>query len=172
MSGGQTALVVVALLTAVSALGAGVVGGVFFAFSGFVMRGLGEVSPATGLEAMQAINRTAVRPPLMITLFGTMLTGLAACVLLAVNDAGHALWWGFAGEVVYLGAVIVLTVGFHVPRNNRIAPLDPRDPASLTEWKRYRAAWTRGNHLRTAGGVAAAALFGIATVLIATTIGS
>ncbi|WP_291055652.1 anthrone oxygenase family protein [Herbiconiux sp.] len=171
MTGAQTALVVVALLTAVSALGAAVVGGVFFAFSGFVMRGLGQVSPAAGLEAMQAINVTAVRPPLMITLFGTVLTGLAACVLLAVNDAGHALWWGFAGEVVYLAAVIVLTVGFHVPRNNRIATLDPREPASVAEWSRYLAEWTRGNHVRAAGGVVASVLFGIATVLTATAIG-
>ncbi|WP_440710241.1 anthrone oxygenase family protein [Herbiconiux sp. YIM B11900] len=172
MTGAQTALVVVGLLTAVSALGAAVVGGVFFAFSGFVMRALGQVSPTAGLESMQAINLTAVRPPLMITLFGTVLTGLAACVLLAVNDAGHALWWGFAGEVVYLAAVIVLTVGFHVPRNTRIAALDPRDPAAAVEWERYRAGWTRGNHVRAVGGVVAAVLFGIATVLIAIAIGS
>src|SRR5699024_6794249 len=62
------ALVLAALVTA---LACAVVAGVFFAFSGFVMRALSALPPADAATAMQSINRTAVRPPLMIALFGT-----------------------------------------------------------------------------------------------------
>jgi uncharacterized membrane protein len=147
MSGAELAHAVVGVLAAVTGVGAAVVGGVFFAFSGFVMRGLADVgqhpggagsgtrasdaSARVGIAAMQAINRAAVRPPLMVLLFGTMLAGLATCILLAVVGGGHALWWGFAGEVVYVAGVVVTTVAFHVPRNDALGRLDP---GAVTAW--------------------------------------
>ncbi|MCS5717989.1 DUF1772 domain-containing protein [Herbiconiux sp. CPCC 205763] len=162
------AVVAVVAVTGASALGAAVVGGVFFAFSGFVMRALGDTTPSAGLAVMQAINRTAVRPPLMITLFGTLLAGLAACILLVVTPAGPALWWAVAGEAVYLVGVIGLTVGFHVPRNNAIDRLDAGSTDAVPEWSTYLTEWTRGNHVRALAGVIAAVLFGIAAGLAST----
>jgi uncharacterized membrane protein len=44
------------LLTFVAALGSGLVAGIFFAFSNFVMKALARVSPAQGIAAMQSIN--------------------------------------------------------------------------------------------------------------------
>jgi len=55
-------------------LGCGLVGGVFFAFSAFVMNALANLAPAQGIAAMQSINRSAIRPTFMIALFGTALT--------------------------------------------------------------------------------------------------
>ncbi|MDO9398544.1 MAG: DUF1772 domain-containing protein [Herbiconiux sp.] len=164
-------LVVVAL-SGVTALGAALVGGVFFAFSGFVMRALGELDAAGGMRAMQAINRTAVRAPLMLLLFGTLLAGLASCVLLAVADAGHALWWGVAAEAVYLVGVVGVTIGFHVPRNDALAAVDAARPDATAAWLSYRVAWTRGNHVRVLAGAAAALLFGAAGVQLLVTSGS
>lgn len=46
-------------LTLVAALGSGVVAGVFFAFSTFVMKALGHLSPPIGMAAMQSINVAA-----------------------------------------------------------------------------------------------------------------
>jgi uncharacterized membrane protein len=62
MSGSLTAL------TFVAALGAALNGGVFFAFSTFVMSGLARLRPADGIAAMQSINVTAVRLPLLLAL--------------------------------------------------------------------------------------------------------
>jgi uncharacterized membrane protein len=162
------AVVAVVAVAGASALGAAVVGGVFFAFSGFVMRALGDAPASAGLAVMQAINRTAVRPPLMITLFGTLLAGLAACILLVVTAAGPALWWAVAGEAVYLVGVVGLTVGFHVPRNNAIDELDPGSAEAVPEWRTYLTEWTRGNHVRALAGVVAAVLFAIAAGLATT----
>jgi uncharacterized membrane protein len=160
-------LTVVAALAGATALGAGLVAGVFFAFSGFVMRGLRDAPAASGLAVMQAINRAALRAPLMVTLFGTVLAGLATCILIAVTGAGHALWWAVGGEAVYLVGVVAVTAGFHVPRNNALAELDGGDPSALDRWRGIAREWTRGNHVRTAAGAVAAVLFGIAAVLVA-----
>ena len=44
------------ILVIIAAVGAGVSGGVFFAFSVFVMKALGRLSAAQGISAMHAIN--------------------------------------------------------------------------------------------------------------------
>ncbi len=59
MTGGVTRL------AAVAAVGAATIGGVFFAFSTFVMRALRDLEPRQGLTAMQAINRAAPNPLFM-----------------------------------------------------------------------------------------------------------
>jgi uncharacterized membrane protein len=69
------------LATLASALGCGLVAGVFFAFSAFVMPALKRLKPAEGIAAMQAINVAAVTPAFMTVLFGTA----AVCGALAVR---------------------------------------------------------------------------------------
>ena len=49
-------------LTLVSALGCGLIAGVFFAFSVFVMKALASLAPAQGIAAMQSINLTVLDP--------------------------------------------------------------------------------------------------------------
>lgn len=51
-------------VTLIAALGCGLVAGVFFAFSSFVMPALKRLPPAQGISAMQSINRLAVAPAL------------------------------------------------------------------------------------------------------------
>lgn len=53
------------------ALGCGLVAGVFFAFSTFVMSALARLQPAQGIAAMQSINITAINPLFMMAIFGT-----------------------------------------------------------------------------------------------------
>jgi hypothetical protein len=47
-------------LTLIAAVGCGLVAGVFFAFSSFVMNALARLQPAQGVAAMQAINLAAI----------------------------------------------------------------------------------------------------------------
>ena len=67
-------------LTLVAALGCGLIAGVFFAFSSFVMKALARLQPAQGVGAMQAINVAAVTPAFMAALFGIAV----ACGVLSV----------------------------------------------------------------------------------------
>ena len=99
-----------ALATAlVAAVGCGLVGGVLFAFSGFVMPALARLAPAQGVAAMQSINRTAVRAPLMILMFGTaaVCVGLVVWAVRGWGDAPAA--WTLAGAAVYLVGTVLVT---------------------------------------------------------------
>ena len=144
-----------------AAVGSGVVGGVLYGFSAFVMRGLDATSPGTAVATMQEINRAAPRGPLMVPLLGTALL----CVLLAVRavvdlrrDGGSTPWWVLAGCALYLTA-FVITAAYHVPRNDALALLDPAADGSARAWDTYVATWTAWNHVRTALCLGAAAAF-------------
>ena len=52
-------------LVFMAAIGSGIVAGVFFAFSSFVMAALGRISPTQAVAAMNSINVTAVNPGFM-----------------------------------------------------------------------------------------------------------
>jgi len=43
-------------------LGCGLVGGIFFGFSAFIMKALKRLPPAQGIAAMQCINVTVINP--------------------------------------------------------------------------------------------------------------
>src|SRR5215208_1714033 len=63
--------VLYAAKTPTTALGCGLVAGVFFAFSTLVMPALKRLPPAHGIAAMQSINKLAVTAAFMTTPFGT-----------------------------------------------------------------------------------------------------
>ncbi len=144
-------------LTLLAALGCGTMAGVFFAFSGFVMKALGRLPAERGIAAMQAINVAAVTPAFMAALFGTA----AACVALAAWSFfawdGRVAPYLLVGGALYLGGTILLTVAYHVPLNEALANVDPRGAAD--HWSRYLSGWTAWNHARAASSLAAAAMF-------------
>ena len=147
------------LLTIAAALGCGLVAGVFFAFSTFVMPALARLPPAQGVAAMQAINLEAINRWLMGALFGTA----AACLALAVRAV---LGWGepgaglrLAGGLAYLLGAILVTAACNVPRNEALAPLPPGSEEAARRWAAYLRGWTGWNHVRTLASLAAAAAF-------------
>ena len=149
-------------LTLATAVGSGLVGGVFFAFSNFVIEALGRLRPSEGLAAMQAINITVINPLFMTALFGT---GLASLVLLvwglAELDEPYAGWLIAAGAIYFIGE-IATTIGYHVPRNNALARVDPESEEGVRVWQTYLVEWTRANHVRTVAGLTACALLAVA----------
>lgn len=152
------------VLTLIAALGAATAGGVFFAFSSFVMAGLTRLAPAGGLAAMQSINVTAVRPLFMSQLFGTaaLCLGLSAWALADPGDRRAALL--IAGAALYLVGAIGVTIARNVPLNDRIAALDPAGAGAPEAWSRYLRAWVGWNHVRTVASLAGAAAFALAPV--------
>ena len=94
----------------------------------------------------------------MLVLVGTALTSLAAGVLGLVR-------WGDPGSpLLIVGAALyrvslTVTITYHIPRNNALAALNPADPSSPEQWRRYQVEWTRMNHVRVALAVAAAVTF-------------
>jgi uncharacterized membrane protein len=113
------------VLAFVSALGCGLIAGIFFAFSNFVMKSLAHLSAASGIAAMQAINIHVLNRWFFAAFFGTAL----CCVVLTVlsffrwekPDAIYLL----AGSLLYLVGTILVTIIFNVPLNDSLAAVDP-----------------------------------------------
>ncbi|MEI8697593.1 MAG: DUF1772 domain-containing protein [Mesorhizobium sp.] len=146
-------------LTFVAALGSGVVAGVFFAFSSFVMPGLARMPAAGGIAAMNSINVTAVTPIFMTALFGTGLICLALAVgaILGWNQPGSL--WLLAGALIYLVGNLIVTMIFNVPLNNALAAVDPASANGAAVWTTYLRDWVMWNHVRTITAIAALGCF-------------
>lgn len=125
---------------------AGINSGAFFVFSNFVMAALGRLGPADGARAMQEINRGAPNVLFMATLIGGAVTG-AVLAATAAGDPGAG--WQLAGGLLSL-ATALITITFHVPRNNRLDRVDAETVQGQAVWADYLVSWTRGNHVRTA----------------------
>lgn len=144
-------------LTVTAALGCGGNGGVFFAFSSFVMPALGRLPPAQGIAAMQSINVQAVTPPFMTAFLGTA----AACLALVFAALRR---WGepgaapqLAGGLLYLVGIVGVTAARNVPLNDALAAVAADAAAGAALWRRFLPTWTAWNSVRAAAGLAAAA---------------
>jgi uncharacterized membrane protein len=148
-------------LMLIAALGCGLVAGVFFAFSTFVMPALARLQPPQGIAAMQSINITAISPLFMFALFGTAF----ACLLIAVSVLFQlhqpSAFYLLAGSLLYLIGTIAVTIVFNVPLNEALAIAKPDSPEGVTLWAKYLTDWTLWNHVRTIAALAAAALMTI-----------
>ena len=51
---------------------------------------------------------------------------------------------------------MVVTIVYHVPRNQALAALDGASADAPARWARYLTAWTAWNHARTVSALAAA----------------
>jgi uncharacterized membrane protein len=149
------------ILTIIAAVGTGLSAGVFFAFSTFVMKALGRLPVAEGISAMNAINKAAPAPLFMLALFGT---GAVSIVLSAVALPHLDQRWAvyvLTGTALYLVCVI-LTMVYHVPRNDALALVDPTGPGAAHAWAQYLSPWTAWNHVRTVTALAGSTAFIIA----------
>lgn len=150
------------------ALWSAVIGGVFSAFSEFVMAGLLRASPAGGIEVMQHINRTVLRTPFVAGIVSiAAFSVLFALYGLAVFD-GAALVTLVLAPLVYLPGVFLMTMFGNVPMNNRLDRLDHHSAEAETYWREYGRRWTRLNHVRYLGSVLTAGLYIIAAVTLIT----
>jgi uncharacterized membrane protein len=148
--------------TLATALGCGLVAGVFFAFSSFVMASLKRLPSAQGIAAMQSIIIVAVTPAFMTALFGTAAAclGLAGWALISMGGAPLALV--LIGCALYLLGTIGVTIACNVPLNNRLATVHPQGADAADYWAKYVTKWTAWNHVRTVAALAAAALLTVA----------
>ena len=145
------------------AIACAVNGGIFFAFSSFVMRALGDLPPAAGIRAMQSINVVAVTPVFMITLFGTAAACIAAAAYAVIAGSVATPSIVAAASIHVLGTIVV-TIVANVPLNNALARLDPVAGDAVWRWARYRRQWLAWNHIRAGSGIVAAGLFAYALV--------
>ncbi len=145
-------------LAVVALLGSALIGGVFFAFSSFVMRALARVSSSEGISVMQSINVVVITPSFLGIFMGTAALSVALAVLALANRADPSAMYFLGGAVLYFGGTFLVTVIGNIPLNNRLACLSPSDPDAMEFWQQYLDRWTKWNHIRTAAATAATLL--------------
>lgn len=143
-------------LTFAAAIGSGVVAGIFFAFSSFVMPALGRVPAESGIAVMNAVNITVYNPGFMFLFMGTA----AASLLLAF---GSYVWWDsldrkllLLAALTYLVLCVAVTSAFNVPLNDALAAADQESQQQADLWVRILNDWTFWNHVRTAAALVSA----------------
>lgn len=149
MSGAMTTWAVLALL------GSAIIGGVFFAFSSFVMRALANLSSSKGIAAMQSINVVVLNPSFLGAFTGTAVISVVAAAFSIKEWASPSAPFVLAGALLYLVGTFLVTAFGNVPLNNQLAAVSAADPEADPLWVSYLDRWMLLNTLRTAAAIAA-----------------
>ena len=149
---------IVAVLLWFSALSSGVMAGIYFAFSFFIMRALEVLAGSAGMAAMQSINRVILRSAFMPLFLGSSLACAALVVIGFLRWSQPGGWQMAAGGAVYLLGMLVVTMASNVPLNNALDQADPNGADAAWAWRRFYGPWLTWNHLRTAACTLSAGL--------------
>jgi len=143
----------------IALLGSALVGGVFFAFSSFVMKALARVPSSEGIAAMQSINVVVINPSFLGVFMGTALLSLAVVGLALTKWSHPAAMFFLAGAIFYFVGTFIVTVAGNVPLNDQLAAVSATDAAAAELWEHYLGRWTMWNHVRTVSAMVGALLF-------------
>ena len=151
------------------ALWSALVGGVFKAFSEFIMAGLLRAEPAAGIESMQWINRTVLRTEFVAALMSIAVFSVLFALYALIVFTGPGRTAILIAALIYVPSVFLMTIYGNVPMNNRLAQLDHRSDEAAVYWSTYGKQWTRLNHIRTLGSIFTAGLYLIAAITLINT---
>lgn len=137
----------------------GLSAGLYYGFACAVMPGLARSADRTFVETMQRINTAIINGWFMLVFLGSLVLTAAAAALQFAAGAGRgtgAAAWTVAALVLY-SAVLVVTMRFNVPLNNRLdAGGLPGSDAGLAALRgEFERSWVRWNTFRTVVNVAA-----------------
>lgn len=149
-------------LVVLTVTGCGLMAGLFFVFSNFMMKALAQLPASQGIAAMQSINRTIVNPLFLFIFMGTA----ALCLFMVINAITQ--WfvsdpaWMLTGGIFYLVGSFLVTAIFNVPWNDELAAAKAEDPECEVLWTEYLSKWTAWNHVRTVAALSSTIFFMIA----------
>ncbi|MBV1877151.1 MAG: DUF1772 domain-containing protein [Pseudomonadales bacterium] len=152
-------MLVVSMLLAFAAT---LMGGVFYAFSSFVMTALSNIESSEGIKAMQQVNIDVFCWSFSLLFFGlpVVFLGFAIYAFIYLPVVVAAIF--IAGSMVYLmGSLLVMAVA-NVPLNNRLARLDPEADNACEVWQAYQVKWTGWNHVRVVACLGSSLIYFIA----------
>lgn len=148
-----------------AAMGSAVVGGIFFAFSNFVMGALARIPAPEGIRAMQSINVVVLNRGFLSVFAGTALLFLVLGILGVVQWGSEHGPYLLGASVAYLAGTWLVTIAGNVPLNDRLARQAPEAEPAEQEWQHYLERWTRLNSQRTGAAILASMLLLMAFVL-------
>ncbi|WP_261304353.1 anthrone oxygenase family protein [Paenibacillus andongensis] len=149
-------------LTYASALGSGLIAGIFFAFSTFVMAALARLPAAQGIVAMQSINSTILQTLFSFVFMGTAFVSVVLGGVSFFRLGTPGALYILIGSLLYFVGAFVATIIFNVPLNDALAAVEPGSAKGAEVWQHYLSRWVAWNHVRTIASLASLAAFIIA----------
>lgn len=142
-----------------SVLAMAFVGGVFLAFSDFIMRSLVQTGGAGGIDAMQVINRLVFRWVFMALFLGLIPVSIGIVGYGLVHLDGPARFLTVLAGMIYLAGCFGVTIAFNVPMNEALADMDLSESRTRDYWTQtYVVRWTFWNTVRTVACAVSSAL--------------
>jgi uncharacterized membrane protein len=139
----------------------GLSAGLYYAYACSVMLGLGQADDRTFVDAMQRINVAILNGWFFLSFVGALVLTAVAAALHFRGDGRPAFAWIVAALVLY-GVVLIITMGFNVPLNDKLEAAG--DPARISDLaavrEHFETAWVRWNIARA---VVCTAAFGCLT---------
>ncbi len=155
----MSTLSTIATITAI--VGSALIGGIFFAFSNFIMKALERVPSSEGMLAMQTINVTVLNRWFLGAFMGTALISLILAFIAIFGWELTPSPFLLGGAVAYVGGTWFVTVLGNVPLNDKLASMKPGSPEASEVWEHYLKRWTKLNSQRAGAALLAAVLFSI-----------
>ena len=146
-------------LAVAAILGSAIIGGVFFAFSSFVMKALARLPSSEGIAAMQSINVVVLNRSFLGIFMGTTVISVLIAALAIKGWASPSAPFFLAGAMLYVVGTFLVTGLANVPLNNQLAAVSAVDPAAIRVWEHYLDRWTMLNTVRTIAAIAAVMTF-------------
>jgi uncharacterized membrane protein len=147
------------VLTLLAALGSGMMAGMFFAFSTFIMQAFARRPAPVGIAAMQSINQTILKPIFFLVFFGSAVVSVVIAVWALLDWSGGGSGMRLAGGLLYVVGSIGVTMRCNVPLNNQLDKVAPDSAEGAAFWSHYLDAWMPWNHVRTICCTAACVCF-------------
>ncbi len=139
---------IVNILVIVAAIGAGLMAGLYYAFSAFIMKSFDQIGSSNAVVAMNSINEVILRSSFMLLFFGST---ILFALLIAVGifyETTSASWLLISAGLIYVIGMFVCTAAFNVPLNNQLAAVGDEKQERYELWNLYYTNWTRWNSLR------------------------
>ena len=127
----------------------GLMAGIYFTFSVFVMRALATLNPLNGAHAMIAINQVIVKTLFLPLFFGSTVLAAVLMIQTFLAEANDASVLIYLATSAYIIGMFLVTVFGNVPMNNRLQASAINNQALTEYWQYYLTVWTQLNHIRT-----------------------
>jgi uncharacterized membrane protein len=143
----------------------GLMAGLFFAYACSVNPGLGRLSDASYLAAMQSINRAILNPVFLLVFMGTAILLPIGTWRIFERPASLPFYLLLAASILYVVCVFGFTMVGNVPLNDRLDAFDlsAASPEALTHFRTaFEGPWNAWNMVRTLAAILAFLLAALA----------
>lgn len=155
------------IILTITATSAGLIAGLFYAYSCSVNLGLGKLNDTAYLSSMQSINNEIMNPIFFATFMGTLLL-LPVSTWYEYKNGASANFYLLAGAtLVYVVGTFGVTMAGNVPLNEVLERFDIRASSAVEQAlqrKNFEQPWNAFHAVRTWASVASFVLVIIACI--------